>query len=330
MAHIGIVGAGAWGTALAQVVAQAGQDVTLWAREPEVVASLKATSTNQIFLPDIALSPAIGATGSLADLSDADVILAVVPAQFMRQTLTALQGVIRPDIPIILCSKGIEQGTQKLMTQVLAEVFPQACGAVLSGPSFAKDVAIGLPTAVTLACQDPIIGADLVRMIGIATFRPYLSHDLIGAEIGGAVKNVLAIACGMAQGKGLGESARAALITRGFAEMTRLGVAMGAEARTLAGLCGLGDLVLTCSSASSRNFALGLALGQGQSIGEAMRGKQSVAEGASTAPALIELAASHHTHMPICEAVAAILTGGVDVGQAIGQLLSRPFKQETD
>jgi glycerol-3-phosphate dehydrogenase (NAD(P)+) len=283
-----------------------------------------------LFLPDIALSPAIRATDCLGDLANADVILAVVPAQFMRQTLNMLQGIIRPEIPIILCSKGIEQGTQKLMTQVLAEVFPLACGAVLSGPSFAKDVAIGLPTAVTLACHDPAIGAELVHMIGIATFRPYLSHDLIGAEIGGAVKNVLAIGCGMTQGKGLGESARAALITRGFAEMTRLGVAMGADARTLAGLCGLGDLVLTCSSTSSRNFALGLALGQGQSVEEALRGKQSVAEGAATAPALIELATSHQTPMPICEAVAAILTGRVDVGQAIGQLLSRPFKQEAD
>ncbi|GIU67190.1 NAD(P)H-dependent glycerol-3-phosphate dehydrogenase [Candidatus Phycosocius spiralis] len=330
MAKIGIVGGGAWGTALAQVAAQAGHDVTLWAREAEVVASVNSTQTNQMFLPNIGLSSAISATGTLADLRNAELILAVVPAQFMRQALIELQGFVRPDLPIILCSKGIEQGTHKLMTQVLEDVFPQACGAVLSGPSFAKDVAIGLPTAVTLACQNPKIGADLVRMIGIATFRPYLSLDLIGAEIGGAVKNVLAIGCGMAQGKGLGESARAALITRGFAEMTRLGVAMGADTRTLAGLCGLGDLVLTCSSTNSRNFALGLALGQGHSLQAALAGKQSVAEGAATAPALLDLASSYQTSMPICEAVAAVLSGQVDVGQAIGQLLSRPFKHETD
>lgn len=330
MTTIGIIGAGAWGTALAQVAASAGHEVTLWAREVDVVASIRAQHENSLFLPQVTLSPRITATTDLAPLADAEAILAVVPAQFMRVTLDALAPYLKPATPVVLCSKGIEQGSQKLMTDVLAEVLPQAIGAVLSGPSFAKDVAIGLPTAVTLACADPEVGQRLVDLIGIATFRPYLATDLVGAEIGGAVKNVLAIACGMAEGRGLGESARAALITRGFAEMTRLGVAMGADARTLAGLCGLGDLVLTCSSKTSRNFALGFALGQGQTLAQATAGKVSIAEGASTAPALLALAASKSVAMPICEAVAAILAGRVDVATAIGTLLARPFKVETD
>jgi glycerol-3-phosphate dehydrogenase (NAD(P)+) len=327
---VAVVGAGAWGTALAQVAAGAGCAVTLWAREPEVVESVNATRRNALFLPDAALHPAIRATGDLVETATADIILAVTPAQHMRATLQALAGALRPGAPVVLCSKGIEQGTGLLMTQVLAEVLPQAAHAVLSGPSFAKDVAIGLPTAVTLACADPALGARLAAALGVATFRPYLSTDLIGAEIGGAVKNVLAIACGMAEGRGLGESARAALITRGFAEMTRLGVAMGADARTLSGLCGLGDLVLTCSSRSSRNFALGAALGAGQSLAEALDGKRSVAEGAATAPALVSLARAQGVDMPICEGVAAILAGKLQVGEAIEALLARPFRQETD
>lgn len=330
MAHIGVIGAGAWGTALAQVAAAAGQHVTLWALEPEVVASIAASRENTAFLPGVALSPSIRCTSDMSALATADAILAVVPAQFMRATLGQLAPFLTAGTPVVLCSKGIEQGTLKMMTDVLAEALPDCVGAVLSGPSFAKDVAIGLPTAVTLACADPVLGAQLVDMIGIATFRPYLASDLVGAEIGGAVKNVLAIACGMAEGRGLGESARAALITRGFAEMTRLGVALGGNAKTLAGLCGLGDLVLTCSSKTSRNFSLGVALGQGQSLEEALAGKRSVAEGAATAPALIALAQTKGVSMPICEGVAAILAGRVAVGHAIEALLSRPFKMEAD
>jgi glycerol-3-phosphate dehydrogenase (NAD(P)+) len=330
MAHIGVIGAGAWGTALAQVAAKGGHRVTLWALEPEVVTSIREKHENTAFLPDVALSPSISCTDRLSALCAADAILAVVPAQFMRATLQKMEQYLPAGTPVILCSKGIEQGSLKLMTHVLAETLPGCVGAVLSGPSFAKDVAIGLPTAVTLACADPQLGAKLVDMLGIATFRPYLASDLIGAEIGGAVKNVLAIACGMAQGQNLGESARAALITRGFAEMTRLGVALGGQAKTLAGLCGLGDLVLTCSSTSSRNFALGLALGQGLSLTQALAGKRSVAEGAATAPALLALAHKEGVSMPICEGVAAILAGRVGVGHAIEALLSRPFKTEAD
>jgi glycerol-3-phosphate dehydrogenase (NAD(P)+) len=330
MAHIGVIGAGAWGTALAQVAANAGQHVSLWALEPEVVDSIGAIRENTAFLPGVTLSPSITCTSDLSVMASAEAILAVVPAQFMRTTLEKLAPFLPAGTPVILCSKGIEQGSLKMMTDVLSEVLPNCVGAVLSGPSFAKDVAIGLPTAVTLACEDPVLGARLVEMIGIATFRPYLASDLIGAEIGGAVKNVLAIACGMAEGRGLGESARAALITRGFTEMTRLGVALGGQAKTLAGLCGLGDLVLTCSSKSSRNFSLGVALGEGQTLEEALSGKRSVAEGAATAPALMALAQSKGVSMPICEGVAAILAGRVAVAHAIEALLSRPFKTEAD
>jgi glycerol-3-phosphate dehydrogenase (NAD(P)+) len=330
MGHVGVVGAGAWGTALAQVCASAGQKVTLWALEPEVVQAITATGENSLFLPGTKLNPAITATGDLGRMGGVDAVLAVVPAQFMRMTLARLAQYVPAGTPVVLCSKGIEQGSLRLMTEVLTEELPYCVGAVLSGPSFAKDVAIGLPTAVTLACADTELGAKLVDMLGIATFRPYLSGDLIGAEIGGAVKNVLAIACGMAEGRRLGESARAALITRGFTEMTRLGVALGGQAKTLAGLCGLGDLVLTCSSTSSRNFSLGVALGQGQSLDEALSGKRSVAEGAATAPALLALAQSKGVSMPICEGVAAILAGRIGVAHAIEALLSRPFKAEAD
>jgi glycerol-3-phosphate dehydrogenase (NAD(P)+) len=330
MAHVGVVGAGAWGSALAQVCANAGQQVTLWAQEPDVVTAIQNTRENTLFLPGIKLALTIRATGDLGMVANADAILAVVPAQYMRATLARLAPYLSAGTPVILCSKGIEQGSLRLMTDVLAEELPYCAAAVLSGPSFAKDVAIGLPTAVTLACADAELGAKLVEMLGIATFRPYLTSDLIGAEIGGAVKNVLAIACGMAHGRELGESARAALITRGFTEMTRLGVALGGHAKTLAGLCGLGDLVLTCSSVSSRNFSLGVALGAGQTLEQALTGKLSVAEGAATAPALLALAQSKGVSMPICEGVAAILAGRVEVAHAIEALLSRPFKAEAD
>ncbi len=325
---IGVLGAGAWGTALAQVAAIAGNKVIIWALETDVANDINNNHQNSAFLPNIDLSPNIIATNSLDDLVDVTAILAVIPAQFMRKTLGQIGPKLRDKMPIALCSKGIEQNSLEIMTEVLAQTIPRATPIVISGPSFAKDVAIGLPTAVTLACPDKEVGAQIVNLIGISTFRPYWVDDLIGAEIGGAVKNVLAIACGMAEGRGLGESARAALITRGFAEMVRLGVQMGAKAQTLNGLCGLGDLVLTCSSKSSRNFSLGFALGQGQTFEEAQKGKKSVAEGAATAPALAQLAKKYGVDMPICAAVAAILDGRLAVNEAIEALLNRPFKQE--
>ncbi|THD58286.1 NAD(P)H-dependent glycerol-3-phosphate dehydrogenase [Phenylobacterium sp.] len=324
----GVIGGGAWGTALAQVCARAGLETTLWAREADVVASVNTSHENTSFLPGIDLDPAIRATGDFADLADSDLVLAVTPAQHLRAALTAFAPHAPDGLRILLCAKGIEQGSLKLMTEVLAETVPQAQPAVLSGPSFAGEVARGLPTAVTLACPDPGCAEDLAELIATPAFRPYFATDMIGAEAGGAVKNVLAIACGVVEGRGLGRSAHAALITRGFAELTRLAVALGAEAETLAGLCGLGDLVLTCSSPQSRNMSVGLALGRGQTLEDALAGKLSVAEGVASAPAVRQLARKLGVDVPICEAVAAILAGQAGVDEAIAGLLSRPLREE--
>jgi glycerol-3-phosphate dehydrogenase (NAD(P)+) len=322
------MGAGAWGTALAQVAAAAGRRVSLWAFEPEVAAAIQTGRVNAAYLPDIALNPAIEATSDISALAGADAILAVTPAQHIRATLSRLAPLLGAHTPIVLCAKGIEQGSLKLMSEVGAEAAPGLPIAVLSGPGFAKDVARGLPTATTIAAQNAAIGEALVSALGMATFRPYLTDDVVGAEVGGAVKNVIAIACGIAQGRALGDSARAALITRGFAEMTRLGLALGARAQTIAGLSGLGDLVLTCSSLTSRNMSLGAALGQGRTAAEVMAERRSVAEGAATAPAVTALAQKRGVDMPICAAVEAVLAGRVGVDEAIGQLLARPFRAE--
>lgn len=328
MKRAGVVGGGAWGTALAQVCARAGLETVLWAREQEVVDGVNAAHENALFLPGVALDPTIHASHDFVELARADLILAVAPAQHLRSTLESMAPHLAAGLPVVLCAKGVEQGSLKLMTEVLAETIPAAAPAVLSGPSFAGEVARGLPTAVTLACPDEALGRELAQAIATPTFRPYLAQDMIGAEAGGAVKNVLAIACGVVEGRGLGRSAHAALITRGFAEMTRLAVALGAEAETLAGLCGLGDLVLTCSSPQSRNMSVGMALGRGETLQQALAGKLSVAEGVASAPAVRELAARKGVEMPICQAVAAILAGEAEVDQAIGELLSRPIRDE--
>ncbi len=327
---ISVIGAGAWGTALAQVAADAGRDVTIWAREPEVVESINATHENATFLSGVDLDRGIDATGDLATAARADALLIVTPAQFVRATLKEMAPHLAPGTPVILCAKGIEQRTGSLLTQVLAETVPQAAAAVLSGPSFAREVAMGLPTAVTLACADETLGHALAKAVGSRTFRPYYSTDLTGAEIGGAVKNVLAIACGVVEGRRLGASARAALTTRGFAEMTRLGLALGARRETLAGLSGLGDLILTCNSPQSRNMSLGIALGEGKSLDEIMGARNSVSEGVHTATALAELASAKGVDMPIAQAVAAIVTGRMEVDEAMVALLSRPFRAEGD
>jgi glycerol-3-phosphate dehydrogenase (NAD(P)+) len=324
----GVIGGGAWGTALAQVCARAGLETTLWAREADVVASVNRSHENTSFLPGIELEPSIRATGDFADLAGSDLVLAVAPAQHLRGALAAFAPHVRDGLPILLCAKGIEQGSLKLMTEVLAETIPWAAPAVLSGPSFAGEVARGLPTAVTLACADEGCAQDLGELIATPTFRPYFATDMIGAEAGGAVKNVLAIACGIVEGRGLGRSAHAALITRGFSELTRLAVALGGQAETVAGLCGLGDLVLTCSSPQSRNMSVGLALGRGQTLEEALAGKLSVAEGVASAPAVRQLARKLGVDVPICEATAAILAGEVGVDEAIRGLLSRPLREE--
>ena len=315
---------------MAQVTGWAGLDTLLQAREPDVVESIRERRTNEAFLPGVTLDDHVHVTTELADLAASDLILAVPPAQFMRATMTAFAPHYRTGVPIILCSKGIERGSLKMMTEVLAETIPDATVAVLSGPSFAADVSRGLPTAVTLACEDTALGEALMQALSAPGFRPYLATDLIGAEAGGALKNVLAIACGIVEGRGLGRSAHAALITRGFAEMTRFAVALGAEAETVAGLCGLGDLVLTCSSPQSRNMSLGLALGQGQTVEQALAGKRSVAEGYESAPAVRELAARLGVEIPICEAVAAVLSGETTVDIVIEGLLSRPLKAERE
>jgi glycerol-3-phosphate dehydrogenase (NAD(P)+) len=326
---IGVIGAGAWGTALAESCARAGRDVTLWAFEPDVTASINDAHVNAAFLPDVTLHAGVRAVSDPEALSRCEVFLLVTPAQHARATLERFSSVIPAGAPVLLCAKGFERGTLALMTEVLADTVPHAVPAVLSGPSFAIDVARGLPTAVTLACEDEALGQALMAAVGSPSFRPYWSDDLIGAEAGGAVKNVLAIAAGVVEGKGLGKSAHAALIARGFAEMTRLGEALGGRRETLAGLCGLGDLVLTCSSPQSRNMSCGLALGRGEPLDAILGARTAVTEGVATAPALAELARRHGVEMPICEAMDAVLAGRLDVDGAIDALLARPFRAET-
>jgi glycerol-3-phosphate dehydrogenase (NAD(P)+) len=321
---VGVLGAGAWGTALAQAAATRGSAVRLWARRREVADAIESARENRAYLPGVALSPLIRATDELAAAAEADLILVVTPAQAMRATLERLPATGRP---LVLCSKGIEAGTLKLMSEVASELHPASPVAVLSGPTFAHEVAAGLPTAATLACLD--VGArDLVAArIGAPALRLYGSDDVVGAEIGGAVKNVLAIACGVVEGAGLGQNARAALIARGHAEMTRFGLARGAKAATLAGLSGLGDLVLTCSSPSSRNFSLGVGLGRGRAAAELLADRRTVAEGASTAPVLAEAARHAGVEMPVTAAVVRLLEGA-DRAEVVADLLARPMRGE--
>ncbi len=324
---IGVIGAGAWGTALAQMLASDGRDVVLWAYEPEVVQAINAEHRNPLYLPAASLTATIRATGELADLAEIDTVLVVTPAQVLGRVLV---GLARPPRDLVLCSKGIEAGTGKLMNDVAREASPGSAVAVLSGPTFAHEVAAGLPTAVTLACAGGVAQWErLAPALARPAFRPYFSDDVAGAEIGGAVKNVLAIACGVVDGLALGQNARAALIARGYAEMLRFGEALGARADTLSGLCGLGDLVLTCSSTASRNFSLGKALGEGASAADLMADRRTVAEGAYTAPVLAELAAARGVAMPIVAAVDAILKGA-DARAVVASLLARPLKAERD
>ncbi len=325
MQRIGIIGAGAWGTALAQMLCRAGRAVALWAREPEVAEAIERDHLNPTFLPGVALDPAMRVSLDLSAVArDAEALLLAVPAQYLR----AICGQITGRVPLVICAKGIETGTGALLSEVVAETLPEAPLAVLSGPTFAAEVARGLPTAVTLATRDPALGQTLVAALGTRAFRPYLSNDVIGAEIGGAVKNVLAIACGIVAGKGLGDNARAALITRGLAEMTRLAMAKGGRPETLMGLSGLGDLVLTCTAPQSRNYSLGVALGEGQALDAILAERRSVAEGVDSAAAAAALAAKLGVEMPIVAAVDAILHRGAAIDDAIAALLSRPFRSE--
>ncbi len=324
--HIAVLGAGAWGTALANAAALAGRRVTIWSFDKTEAETLAATRMSPM-LPDVTINPSIAITTSLAQAAEADAILVVVPAQVSREVISQAGSLIRHGTPLITCAKGIERGTRKFMTEVIAEAAPHAVPAILSGPSFAADVARGLPTAVTLAAKDEHAASALAQAIGTATFRPYHSTDLRGVEIGGAAKNVFAIAAGIVAGRGLGDSAAAALTTRGFAELARFGKACGARPETLTGLSGLGDLILTCSSPQSRNRSLGIALGRGKSPLEALGGSK-LAEGAYTASVLTDMARDLKVEMPIADAVASVLDGSESVDQAIERLLARPIRAE--
>ena len=322
--HIAVIGGGAWGTALALTCARAGRKVTLWEHDAANAEALK-TKRESRFLPGVHIDAAVAIAGDLAEAARADTILIVVPAQAVRAVAKALAPALAARTPLVVCAKGIERGTQKFMSEVIAECAPGAVPGILSGPSFAADVARGLPTAVTLAAADRKLAAELAQAVGSATFRPYYSGDMRGVEIGGAAKNVLAIAAGVVSGRGLGASALAALTTRGFAELVRFGKAYDAKPETLMGLSGLGDLLLTCSSPQSRNFSFGIALGRGQRPGEIHGG---LAEGVFTASVLLEMAGERSVDMPISAAVVALLDEKMSVDAAIESLLTRPFKAE--
>ncbi len=325
---VGVIGGGAWGTALAQTLRLAGRDVVLWAREPETVEEINERHVNSLFLPGVALDHGLRATAELGEIAARDAILMVAPAQHVRGVARQLKTLMRPGQPIVNCAKGIEQSSGRLLGEILAEVLPDARRAVLSGPSFAADVARGLPAALTIASPDEGLGRQLAERLGYKHFRLYWSDDATGVELGGAVKNVLAIAAGIVEGKGLGASAHAALVTRGFAELRRFGAAMGARSETLMGLSGLGDLVLTCGSPQSRNMSLGRALGQGEKLTDVLGARRAVTEGVYTASAVVRLAQEKGVEMPIAEAVHAIVEGRASVNDAIAALLARPFKAE--
>jgi glycerol-3-phosphate dehydrogenase (NAD(P)+) len=324
--HIAVIGAGAWGTALALTCARAGRKVRLWEHDPTNAAQL-ATKRESLYLPGMRLDDGIAVVRDLAEAAHADALLLVVPAQHVRSVASALKPLVAAGTPLIVCAKGIERGSKKFMSEVIAECAPDAVPAILSGPSFARDVARGMPTAVTLAANDGELAAELAQAVSSATFRPYHSSDVRGVEIGGAAKNVLAIAAGIVSGRGLGYSATAALTTRGFAELVRFGRACGGKPETMTGLSGLGDLILTCTSPQSRNFSFGLNLGQGKKPDEIHR-TTGLAEGAFTAPVLLEMARDRAVDMPISSAVAAVIAGKMSVDAAIESLLARPLRAE--
>jgi glycerol-3-phosphate dehydrogenase (NAD(P)+) len=325
-APLGVVGAGAWGTALANAAAAAGCEIVLWTRDPDHARAMRESRENARFLPGVALADAVRPTSALTDLSPCDAALLVVPAQAVREVATALPLALPPAAPLVICAKGIERATGFFLSDVVAELRPGSPVAALSGPSFAHDVARGLPTAVTLAAPEEGLAAMLAARLSGKALRVYHSRDLRGVEIGGAAKNVLAIACGAAIGRGLGESAKAALTARGFAELMRFARAYGGRSETLMGLSGLGDVVLTCGSAQSRNFAFGERLGRGLSVEDAFGGK--LVEGAHTAEALVAMARARGVEMPIAEAVAALVAGRADLAQTMDALMSRPLKAE--
>lgn len=329
MKKISVLGAGAWGTALAHIAAENGKEVVLWAREPELIDEIKTKRRNTLFLPDVALNKNITPTNDqAAAVLNAEAVLMVIPAQYLRVSCRALRPIWPAGLPAVVCAKGIEQNTGALLSEMLAEELPQAEIAVLSGPTFAEEAARNKPTALTLACQNEKLGKELVETLGTQTFRPYYSADIIGVQIGGAVKNVMAIAAGIVAGKKLGDNARAALITRGLAEISRLAAALGGQTYTLMGLSGLGDLVLTANSTQSRNFTVGLELGKGRKLADILAEKRTVAEGVFTATAVLRRAARAGVEMPICEGLSKIMNENVSVDDVIQSLFARPFKSE--
>lgn len=328
MQSIGVIGAGAWGTALAQVLSKNGRKVTIWAREPDVVAAINVQHENPVYLPGIKLDENLEATDSLSAAAKNDILLLVTPAQHVRATLENLKSDLAQGKPLVICAKGIELNTGLLLSQVVEEVVPGATLAILTGPTFAREIAQGLPGAYTVAAADRDVGKELQEVLGVKRFRPYLTDDVIGTQLGGAIKNVIAIACGIVYGRKMGDSARAALLTRGVAEIARLGVAMNAKKETLLGMCGIGDLMLTCSSMQSRNFSLGMALGEGKTLEEILGSRKAVTEGVYTAKAALELARKNAVDMPITEAVNKVLNEGVSIEDAIEEMLNRPFSYE--
>jgi glycerol-3-phosphate dehydrogenase (NAD(P)+) len=327
---IGVVGGGAWGTALAQTIRRAGRDVVLWAYEMETVDEINAHHTNRVYLPGVTLDPAIKATAKASSAADAEAILLVVPSQFVRTVAGEMAPFLDGRCPVIICTKGFEAETGELISEAIRDVLPRPPLAVLSGPSFAGEVARGLPAALTLGCQSQELGENLAAALGHRAFRLYWTQDMAGVQAGGAVKNVLAIAAGIVRGRQFGSSAHAAITTRGFAELVRFGTKLGGNAETLAGLSGLGDLILTCSSEQSRNMSLGLALGQGEKLEDILGARKSITEGVHSAGAVTALAKRHGVEMPICEAVHNVLTGKTEVGKAVEALLSRPFRPEAE
>lgn len=326
--NISIVGAGAWGTALAEVMSRQGHQINLWAKESAVVNSINSSHENDVFLPNVKLSDLIVAFNNLEQITNCDLLLVVSPAQYTRETLLEVSKTLKSETPIILCSKGIEISSLSLMSQITESIFPDNPIAILSGPSFAIDVVNNKPTAVTLACRDLKIGKNIAESISLPTFRPYLSEDVIGAQIGGATKNVIAIAAGVVEGQKMGDSARAATIARGFSEIKRLAIAMGGKEETLAGLSGMGDLLLTCNSKTSRNYSLGIKLGEGQTIEEATNGLSTIAEGMYSAKAITKLAVQNKIDMPITQAVNDLIEEKYSVTDIIDNLLNRPIKEE--
>lgn len=325
MKKTGIIGAGSWGTALAVTSFTAGCEVLVWSRGAEAADSINNSNENSKYLPGIKLPKDIRATTKMADMAACDALLLVVPAQNLHDICNEMKSAaIGKNIPLVICCKGIEQGSLRLMSEVVADILPNPI-AILSGPNFAAEIAMGLPACATIACEDEKLGMQLTEMLGSPFFRTYFSPDIIGAQVGGAVKNVLAIACGIAIGKGLGENARAALVTRGMTEIIRLCLAKGGKMETLMGLSGIGDIMLTCGSRASRNMSLGLALGQGGTMASS---KGKVTEGVATAQSVTELAAKLGVEMPIAKAVNDILYNGANIDSTVKNLLQRPLRVE--